>query len=330
MHKLLGIHSHHHHKSGRLIAVEHTSFGALFLVLLVFAPQLWSARGVLGTQTYSHDVAVTATVTGPAPTTSAQILSPQDEVVHKKLLVVSGSCGANLLVKVYSNSVFVGSTYCSSGGTFSLTISLFNGRNDLTALNFDNLDQPGPVGNMVIVNLTTLATANPKSPGNTKNYKANFYIVTDYSYRNIGLNQQSRWAIELKNGRAPFRLDAEWGDDNKNTVSLGNSRKTDVGHAFHQSGNYEIKFSATDAQQDQAYIQLGVTVNGPLPSGAGATTQKSYCGSSGATIFCGLGHQLLAIWVPLYWLMMAVIAVFWFNSYRKHKPQHNAPKPTHV
>ncbi|RYF29241.1 MAG: hypothetical protein EOO17_02090 [Chloroflexi bacterium] len=53
-------------------------------------------------------------------------------------------------MQILNNGVMVGSVMCSNG-SFTLQVSLFAGTNELSALVYDDLDQAGPVSNIVTV-----------------------------------------------------------------------------------------------------------------------------------------------------------------------------------
>src|SRR6185503_16826006 len=91
------------------------------------------------------------TVPTPPPDKAATIAVPRNgNTFNHNPIEVSGLCTTDLLVKVFSNNVFVGSALCVDG-SYSVQIDLFDGRNDLVARIFDSLDQPGPDSNVVTV-----------------------------------------------------------------------------------------------------------------------------------------------------------------------------------
>ena len=115
---------------------------AIFAALFVASAQ--SAHAV-GPQSASGTVNVSAIVSGLPPTTPAIILSPETgATLGTRLLVVRGSCGPSLTVKLYNKGTLVGSTVCANDSTFVFNLSLDEGNNTLTTLNFDVYDQAGP------------------------------------------------------------------------------------------------------------------------------------------------------------------------------------------
>jgi len=133
------------------------------IVLLIFA--ITPLVAYAATQTVTRSVTVTATVLGPPPTTPAVITSPSGNItVGVTPLVVSGTCGPGLEVRLTNNGVLVGTTTCALDGTFTINISLNEGTNNLAVLNFDTLNQAGPASAIVTV-LVLFST--PASPANS-------------------------------------------------------------------------------------------------------------------------------------------------------------------
>ena len=102
----------------------------------------------------SDSLGLQATIPSPPPSTGATIAVPTNGQSFSTLpITISGICPSNLLIKTFSNNIFVGSALCSSG-SYSLKIDLFSGRNDIYVQDFDNLGQGGPKSNIVTVNFS--------------------------------------------------------------------------------------------------------------------------------------------------------------------------------
>lgn len=121
------------------------SWAAILTSLLTLVGIFWMPSGVQAQVTVNKDVTVTAIVYGPPPTTQAVILQPADgQTLKTTLLVVQGTCGADLLVRVFNNGNLAGTITCSPDNTFTMNITLVVGNNKLTAQNYDAQEQPGP------------------------------------------------------------------------------------------------------------------------------------------------------------------------------------------
>lgn len=325
LHKRLGL-AHKRH-TGSPIAFKHSSFGALFFLLLLFAPHFIVTRGVNGVITSSGNVQVTATVPGPAPTTPAIITSPTSGTVTSQTITVAGTCGPDLLVKIFRNDIFAGSTYCSSSGTFSLNITLYSGRNDLRALNYDSLDQAGPASVTV-----TVTYAVPQSIINKTPLKAaNLLLQADYRLRQVEPNIIAKWKFTLNFGAAPYNIEVNWGDENHDIKTLSGSGDFELQHTYGRAGKYRILITATDANGAKTSVQLAVTVNGETAhiTTANATRQATPSPCSANTgnwwsqFNCRLSLALSQIWLPLYWLIVTVVGCMWVLSrVHKHENRH--------
>lgn len=112
------------------------------------------------TITDSQSLQVTAFVPLNPPTIQAVITSPASQSRFKTTpLVVRGTCQAGLLVRINNNGVLAGAITCSVDNDFGMNITLQIGENKLTALNYDNLDQPGPASPAVIIMVDAPSTS---------------------------------------------------------------------------------------------------------------------------------------------------------------------------
>lgn len=129
-------------------------FGPFLLSSLIFLATLHIPGSSVNaaTQTVNQSVHVTAIIPGPAPTTPAVITSPKNNTTYTVTpIVVFGTCGPGLLVQITNNAQLAGNTMCDPDGTFSMNLTLQMGQNNLSALNYDSLGQPGPVSLTVTV-----------------------------------------------------------------------------------------------------------------------------------------------------------------------------------
>lgn len=93
----------------------------------------------------SGSLNVTATVLPNPPTSQAVIIQPASGTrVQTTPIVLQGTCGPDLLVRVFNNDVLAGSITCSPQGDFVMNITLKIGENVLKSLNFDAFEQVGP------------------------------------------------------------------------------------------------------------------------------------------------------------------------------------------
>lgn len=143
-----------HRHTGKLVHHRHTSHLALIVILVITGFFLYISKDiVLSAQQKNSSLSVTLVVPGEPPATGAQITQPASgtEITNSSVVSINGTCAKNTFVTVYNNGNLVGSTNCTVAGIFQLDIQLVDGQNILSSLNFDNLNQPGPDTNAVIL-----------------------------------------------------------------------------------------------------------------------------------------------------------------------------------
>ncbi len=341
VHKKL-LHNHHVHRvlhlspnsqTGKILPTTHTSFGALCLLLVLLIPQLIIYRGVQGVQTSSGSIPITATVPGPAPTTPATISSPTTGITTTSAtIIVSGTCGADLLVRIYRNDIFAGSTYCSASGTFTIEVSLATGKNDLRALNYDTLDQAGPTSPTVSVTYTPKTTTTTTTSNNKLPVETNILFEIDYHLRQLEPNQSAGWEAKITYGRPSYTLVVQWGDKTTETKQITDNNSFKLNHTYQNAGKYVITFSVQDADGNKTRLQIAVTVNGTASTPPLVTTTSKDCSTAttgAAAAGCSITKPQKEYLIPFFWILLIVMGVLWFASEIRHRRrEHHQPHVT--
>lgn len=326
------IHSHlkfsPHHHTGRRTSHHHTSYPVLVMIVVVtlLALRLISSQqqGVLATVTESGTINVSAIVPGPPPTTPAVILSPVDGTsTTEQMMMVSGTCEPDLLVKVFKNTILAGSTVCDSSGEFSLSIALLPGRNDLTALNYDSLNQPGPVSPTVVVYLVE-PDSNSGTGGGTSSSPiishpvpspaTAFYISTDYELRGLKKDYPFSWSLIITGGTAPYGIEVDWGDGSKEILNQNQAGLLELGHTYSRSGDHTIRITARDATGRTTYIELVAIVDGP----------KEAISVPATTTTTELPSYWMASTILVYGLLLMTLVWFWIFEHRHPRGRRHA------
>lgn len=241
----------------------------------------------------SGSLGLEATVPGAAPTQAATIGVPSNgQVFTSTPITVSGLCKTDLLVKIFSNNVFVGSVTCTNG-SYSLKVDLFSGRNDLVAKVFDALDQQGPDSNVVTVTFNDAQFA-----------QFGTHVALSSNYARIGADPGTALSLPLivSGGRAPYALSIDWGDGNGNelkTVSFAGI--VTLTHKYAQAGVYTIVAKATDNNGTSAYLQIVGVANGKISGGLN---------SSGSTTIT----KNIVLWQPLLIAIPLLLLAFWLGQ----------------
>lgn len=170
----------------------------LGLVMILISPSL-STKSAEAVEE-SGSVGLEGRISSPPPTTGATISFPRDGATITDLPVaVSGICPTGLLVKIFKNNVFAGSAQCING-SFSIQIDLFSGRNELVARVYDDLDQPGPDSNIVVVTLPFSGSFIPNR----------ISLTSAFAKRGANPGQTLSWPITITGGIGPYAITVDW------------------------------------------------------------------------------------------------------------------------
>jgi hypothetical protein len=265
---------------------------ALVLVALAMPVTRVSAIDQFPDQSKSGSIGLQGTISTAAPKTGATITTPGNGATFSTTpITVSGLCPKGLLVKVFSNNVFVGSIQCDTG-SYSLQIDLFSGQNELVARVYDALDQAGPDSNTVTVTYNS---------ANFAQFGTQMLLTSIYASRGAPPSQEITWPILLSGGTGPYAISVDWGDGTPiDLISQESAGGFTIKHTYKTAGVYKIIVKATDKNKDTAFLQLvGVAT--------GATQSKSGGGDkSGAS-----SVRTVVIWWPCLLMLPLIVAAFW-------------------
>jgi hypothetical protein len=241
----------------------------------------------------SGSVGLEGRISSPPPKQGATISSPGNGASFSAVpITVTGLCPKDLLVKLFSNNVFVGSVICTNG-SYSLQINLFGGQNELVARVFDALDQPGPDSNIVNV---TYVDAQFVQFGSSVN------LSSDFARKGADPGKVLEWPIILTGGTGPYAISIDWGDgsppDLMTQTFAGNFI---IKHTYKSAGVYKVIIKATDSKGSTAFLQLVGVANGKVDN-------------SGASSGSGLNTattRIKIIWWPMLLLLPLIPLAFW-------------------
>lgn len=270
--------------------------------LLVLALGLTLSIGALGGATalgssnpnQSGSTGLQATISSPPPQNAATISLPvSGRTFTSTPITVTGLCTSGLLVKLFSNNIFVGAVQCS-GGSFSLQIDLFSGQNDLLARQYDALDQSSSDSNTVIVTF---------QDGQFAAFGQRVSLTSNYAKRGADAGTQLSWPIILSGGTGPYALSVGWGDssaaDLKSVAFAGN---VNLSHVYQTAGVYQVVVKATDVNGQAAFLQL-------VGVGNGKVTQSNATSGTSNTIV-----QHVFAWWPFAPLLPFIGITFWLGK----------------
>lgn len=273
------------------------------VVALLCALALPNAVQAIGSQQnpQSGSVGLEGTVPSPPPTQAATITVPGNGQSFKATpITVGGLCKTGLLVKIFSNNIFVGSANCTNG-SYSLQTDLFSGRNDLVARVYDALDQAGPDSNVVSVTYADTAFAQ---------FGTRVSLNSIYAQLGADPGKVLDWPIILSGGFGPYAISVDWGDGTAPSIqSESFPGNISIKHTYKSAGVYKVIVRATDANGSVAFLQLVGVANGKVSQGS---TTGGAAGSSG-----GSTTNTTIIWWPMLLLLPLILSAFWLG--RRHE-----------
>ncbi len=250
--------------------------------------------------TQDGSVGIEGVIPATPPTQAPTINIPTNGQGFSSLPInVSGLCKTDLLVQVFKNNVFAGSAVCT-GGSYSMQIDLFDGKNDLVARQYDALNQSSPDSNLVSVTFSTgFAASGPR-----------LSLTTLYAKRGADPGSVLTWPITLSGGKGPYAISIDWGDNSKtDLISRAEPGNLDLEHTYNKSGIYNIIIKATDSTGQSAFLQVVGVANGPI--------QQS--NASGNTVAAGTPQIPIFFWIILGLLFPILLSTFWLG--KKHQLQ---------
>lgn len=235
-----------------------------------------------------------ATKKQPPPTTPVTISTPGSGASYgTSPITVGGICTTGLLVQVYNNGVLVGAVDCRNG-SFSIQVSLFTGQNDLTAIQYDELDQASPISNTVTV------TFNSGTPGSV--FGAPITLTSSYGRRAANPGATLSWPLVLSGGTGPYAFSIDWGDGGSPELkSQALPGVVNIGHIYKQAGLYHVTIKVTDANGQSAFLQLVAVANGQPKVAATDTSAKE-------TVIV---NRIL--WIPALICLVLLLPTYWIG-----------------
>jgi len=248
------------------------------------------------TETSNGSIGLQGTVPAPPPSQAATITVPVNGASFTQIpLNVSGLCPSNLLIKLFSNNVFVGSTYCRSG-SYTLPIDLFSGQNDLVAIDYNTFNQAGPDSNSVIVSFNDSQLAQ---------FGTVVSLTSNYAERGTQPNTTLTWPFNLNGGVGPYAISINWGDGSPTELlSEKFAGQFSVQHNYSRAGIYKVIVRASDVNHTQAFIEVVAIVSGAVIN----INQKP---NSCSLI---ISHQQKIVWWPILSLVILIFITFWIGG----------------
>ncbi len=264
--------------------------------------------------TDSGSVGLEGKISAPPPKQGATITLPSsDSTVNEPSITVTGLCPTGLLVKVFKNNVFSGSTVCKNG-SYSIKIDLFGGKNEIVTRVYDELDQAGPDSNKITVNFKVGGV----------NIGQRISLTSPFAKKGANPGSKLTWPITLSGGSGPYAITVDWGDGKTpDVISQQFGGTFDISHVYDNAGVYVITVRASDKNGDVAFIQLVGVGNGPAAQSTNNSDDKDSAAAGGAA------GRTKILWQPMVVTIPLLASSFWLGrrhqlfQLRKQLQRHN-------
>lgn len=269
---------------------------AVTFIVVIASPQA-ALAATFPPESATGSIGLQGTISTAPPTRGATITTPVTGATFTNIpITVTGLCPSGLLIKLFSNQVFVGSTYCSNG-SYSMKSDLFAGLNSLVAIDYDALDQPGPDSNVVNVTFNDSQTAL---------FGSRVSLTSQYARRGVDPGSSLSWPIIVSGGKAPYAISVDWGDGSPTQlISQSSAGTLSPSHVYKSAGIYTVIFKATDVNGTTAYLQVIAVANGAIQS------NQSSKGASGGIV------KIEVLWWPALVMFPLIPAAFFIG--RRHE-----------
>jgi hypothetical protein len=259
--------------------------------LLLAMPSLVAADS-FPDQTSSGSIGLQGTISTAPPTRGATITTPGNGASFNTTpITVGGLCPAGVLVKIFSNNVFVGSTVCQNG-SYSVQVALFSGQNDLVARVYDALDQTGPDSNTVSVRFNDTQFAQ---------FGSRVTLSSNYAQRGAPPGTELEWPIIINGGTGPYAVSVDWGDGTAtDLISQSVAGTITLKHTYKTAGLYKVIVKATDKNGTTAFLQL-------VGQATGASQNNTKGGGSSLV-------KTQVLWWPALAMLPLLFAAFWIGQ----------------
>lgn len=302
---LLKLHPHKH--TGKLLHHRHTSYRALFLLLVMTGVVLLVPFKMARADSYN----VNAIVPAPLSTEPAVITNPSDStVVRQPNVRFSGSCpviNPPLIVVLYDGSSIVGSQYCATDGTFSILVGLTPGHHSIVPQIMNFTGQMGTAGKAVLITyIAPIASdaspavpasqaVTPKPAGDNS-----LKIITGAPFIIYGPAKDAIWKGRIGGGAPPYGLTISWGDGTINKRTALSTGGLELRHHYNHSLIYQVRIDVYDAAGNVQGISLI------------ALTPAAYASYTATPTWID-STNLSRAWLlyVLYLVTIAVLVLFW-------------------
>jgi hypothetical protein len=264
----------HHTHTGKRLPFYCTSYAILFFLIAFTSLFIAYISHSVSADQQSGGISLIGINKGVPPEIAAGITKPKpNERFNSSKVEIAGTCLEDKYVEIYRNDAYAGTAICDNYGTFSLTITLTPGPNELVAKTRDAFEQYGPDSATVLVYYdqpnspaqSPSGTPGQSQTGTSQNIPPPM-IYTQPVQKGARHGKPFELQYEINGGKAPYAVSIDWGDNTPPSL-YSHEQQGDFTalHVLKKSGQLIIGISLLGAGGYEAYIQTIVIVEGNEP-----------------------------------------------------------------
>ena len=323
---------HHRKHTGKLIHHRHTSYWALALLVIASGISTLSIDRMVRADT----LGVSATVPAPIPPTAAVFHAKFNSLkTTQSALTITGECPVitpAVIIALYSNSSFLGSSVCQNDGTFSVDALLFEGEQTITAQVVTITGQTGLTSDPIVITYTPPSPPVADSP-QTQTPAASLYsgasihrlaqggapfiyiqAAKPFIIYRVGLPATVSFRID--GGTLPYTVTIAWGDGDTMSQTITDSDEHTYQHLFMGDTSSPATVTVTDSVGQQLVRNFAV-VNAFPAQDSSLITPASFIDKLS-------GHPA-TVPIILYVSLLGAILTLWVYEHSHHRQHVGVP-----
>lgn len=220
---------------------------------------------------------VTAVVPYDPPTIAATVTSPTNfTTTNSNSTNIQGTCqilNPASLISIWNGPTLLGSTTCLVGGTYSLTVALYEGVNVLVVKSSNINALYGPDSSPFTITYTpsvsipeppTLAPDNPQptpptEPANNPQTSGELLITSTTPFGVTDEKNSVSITLRVSGGGSPYSLTINWGDGTTMIQDIGTEGNYTFTHIYETAGIYTIMALVKDVLGNSRSFNWAVT-----------------------------------------------------------------------
>lgn len=250
VHKALQIRQHKH--TGKLLPHKHTSYGVLFVLMILPVMALTFVGHLVSASEYE----ISAKVPAIPPSTPPTIIYPVENVpIRDREVTIRGTCPVAVppvIIAIYDGDTLLGSVRCNNEGGYALNVYLSEGIHQLMAKILSITGDAGGVSAAIVVEVRRIEPARAggdPSPvaSSAPQIGLPLSILPSDIFLTLNAQNEVLWMGKFQGGTLPYKVTVDWGDGETTSYDVANHEEQSFRHGYSKASSYNVTITMTDA-----------------------------------------------------------------------------------